>query len=123
MESIGWIFLVAHGFTGVLIVLLCRPLIRREVKPNKWYGFRIPMAYRSDADWYRVNEVGGRHMALAGWVLVAVGCIAPFLDYGSEEQMNGWVLWPVACADLILLGAVLTAIVVLKKEGPQDDEA
>ena len=122
MESLGWIFLIAHGFTGVLIVLLCRPLIKREVEPNKWYGFRIPMAYRSDADWYRVNEVGARHMSVAGWILVLVGCLAPFLDFGTEEQLNGWVLWPVACADIILLVAVVSAIGVLKKGAGDQDE-
>lgn len=59
--------------TGLLLVLLAIPLIRRRVAMNRWYGVRIPKAYVSEANWFAINEVGGRWLAGAGVVLALVG--------------------------------------------------
>lgn len=59
--------------TGMLFIALSIPLILRRVAMNRWYGVRIPKAFASEANWYAVNAVGGRWMAIAGGVLALVG--------------------------------------------------
>ena len=59
--------------TGLLFVLLALPLMLRKVAMNRWYGVRIPKAFASPENWYAINAVGGRWMAVAGGVLALVG--------------------------------------------------
>lgn len=70
----GALFLgISHLFTGVVLVLVSIPLVRRRVKPNRWYGIRIPKAYASEANWYAINSVGGRWLARVGTAIALVG--------------------------------------------------
>lgn len=56
-----WTVLVA---INVLFAALCIPLIRREVPINSIYGFRFPVAMKSEEAWYRVNSFGGKSLAV-----------------------------------------------------------
>lgn len=64
MESII-VILVA-----LLIFLLSYPLVRRKVKRNIFYGYRVSVyAFQDEEIWYHVNEVGGKHLvALSAWL-------------------------------------------------------
>jgi membrane-associated PAP2 superfamily phosphatase len=66
---VGWSDLL----TGLLFIALALPLILRKVARNRWYGVRIPQAFAAEANWYAINAVGGRWMAVAGGVLALVG--------------------------------------------------
>lgn len=66
---IGW----SNLLTGLVLIALAVPLVRRRVRMNRWYGVRIPKAYASEANWYAINEVGGRWLAGAGAVLALIG--------------------------------------------------
>lgn len=86
-------------FTGLLLIVLAVPLIRRQVKMNRWYGVRLPKAYVSDANWYTINEVGGRWLAAAGTVLALVG--------------GAVLLWPPTSESGVLIAALAPAPLVL----------
>jgi len=58
---------------GLLTMLVCRPLIRGRVRPNRFYGIRTPAAFRSDEDWYRINRLGGLMMFRWGIFILLVG--------------------------------------------------
>ncbi len=85
--------------TGLLLVLVAIPLIQRRVAMNRWYGVRIPKAFASEANWYAVNEVGGRWIAVAGVVLASA---ARFV-----------LLWPPTSDAGILVAALVPLPVVL----------
>jgi len=85
--------------TGLLFVLLALPLILRRVAPNRWYGVRIPKAFASEANWYAINEVGGRWMAGAGGVLALAGACV--------------LLWPPATIAGILIASLAPVPLVL----------
>lgn len=85
--------------TGLLLVLISLPLILRKVAMNRWYGVRIPKAFASEANWYAINEVGGRWMAVAGGVLTLVGgCV---------------LLWPPATVTGVLVASLAPVPLVL----------
>lgn len=67
-----WIIFIA---IDALFVALCIPLIRREVPINSLYGFRLPVAMKSEEVWYRVNSFGGKVMAVTSCLSV-LGLIA-----------------------------------------------
>ena len=65
--------------TGLLLSLLSLPLIFRRVPPNLLYGVRTRAAFASDADWYRINAIGGRYLLRSGGVICLLGVVGFFL--------------------------------------------
>ncbi len=90
---------LSHLLTGLLLVLVAMPLIRRKVAMNRWYGVRIRKAFASEANWYAINEVGGRWLAGAGGVLALAG--------GSV------LLWPPTTVTGILFASLAPVPLVL----------
>jgi len=47
-------------FVGLFFIALFIPLVKRKIKMNRWYGVRIPKTFKSEENWYKINEYGGR---------------------------------------------------------------
>jgi len=62
--------------SGLLILALSIPLIRRAIPMNDYYGFRVEAAFASKDRWYAINEYSGR--VLAKWSVASHWS----LDYG-----------------------------------------
>src|SRR4030095_15419198 len=58
---------------GVLICALAIPLVLRRVPPNGIYGIRTKASFASESDWYRINSIGGRYLAVSGLIISMVG--------------------------------------------------
>ena len=67
---------IVYCATGLLFVALAIPLILRRVKMNPLYGIRLPIAFRSESNWYAINEFGGKVLAVAGVFVALVGLAA-----------------------------------------------
>lgn len=67
---------ISNIILGLLIASISYPLIKRKVKMNKWYGIRVPKAYESEENWYKINEYGGKKLLLGG---VAIALTGPVL--------------------------------------------
>ncbi len=75
--------------SGLLILALSIPLIRRRIPMNHYYGFRVEAAFASKDRWYAINEYSGR--VLAKWTVLPilagfVGFFLPgecFVEYSS----------------------------------------
>jgi uncharacterized membrane protein len=95
MNAIQMIAAVISG-SGLLISLLAVPMIRRRVPPNRLYGVRTKASFSSDSDWYRINAIGGRYLAIAGIVILVVGSIGFFLPLSARDTYSiiaGVVAW------------------------------
>mgnify|MGYP001551122396 CR=1 FL=1 len=64
---------------SVLMIGLSVPLIKGWVKPNAWYGFRIPLTLNDPAIWYPANRYAGWLLLAYGLVLLVVAVGLPFL--------------------------------------------
>jgi len=60
---------------GVLLSVISIPLIQRRIKPNPFYGFRVPKAYKNEAIWYEINAYSGKRLFLAGIVVVVAAVL------------------------------------------------
>lgn len=85
MISIGWCYV---GL-GILVVLLSLPLLLGRVKPNPWYGVRIPQAFISDQHWYAINKFGARQLIIYGFLLTALGLVS----FALRETQTGFWFW------------------------------
>jgi len=66
-------------FTGVgaLLIVLGIPLAYRRVRPNAFYGLRIPATFADERVWYEANALTGRDITVVGAVLIAVALGLP----------------------------------------------
>ena len=62
--------------TGTVYFLVSIPLLFDKIRPNRFYGIRIPKAYESVELWYRVNRLGAKVFLAYGVVMVAIGAVA-----------------------------------------------
>jgi hypothetical protein len=53
------LILLFAGF-NVLLIALSVPMIQGRVKPNPWYGFRIPLTLNNADIWYPANRYAGQ---------------------------------------------------------------
>ena len=51
-------------FSGIVFIAFSIPLVKRRVKMNYLYGFRIPKAFESEENWYGINEYGAKQMII-----------------------------------------------------------
>jgi hypothetical protein len=60
---------------GLLLSVLAVPLIRRKVRRNAWYGFRVRETLADPDTWHAANAYVGKHLLGIGavTVLAAVG--------------------------------------------------
>jgi uncharacterized membrane protein len=96
---------IVHLFAACLVMVVSAPLIRRQVKMNRWYGIRIPAAFASDEQWSAINHHGGR--LFFGWgVLLAVGAIA-----GAFVPRAHWIAYNWSM--LVIIMGSLAAVMAL----------
>jgi uncharacterized membrane protein len=74
--------------SGLLILLLAIPMILRRVPPNAIYGVRTEASFASDSDWYRINAIGGRYLAVSGLVIIIVGIVGFFLPVSARDSYS-----------------------------------
>jgi hypothetical protein len=69
------VLLAFYVGAGLLLIGLAVPLIRRKVRPNGWYGFRVRQTLADPDVWYAANAYAGNCPLVVGviTVLTAVG--------------------------------------------------
>ena len=64
---------------GVLLIALGVPLARRRIRPNGWYGLRIPATFADEQVWYEANALSGRDLMAVGSALIVVAIGLPHI--------------------------------------------
>ena len=86
--------------SGLLIFLLCLPLIYRKVPMNQTYGIRIAAAFKSEQRWYEINAYGGRRLAAGSVFIIVAGVVGFFV---SPEYKGAYAFGSVGVALLSVL--------------------
>ena len=75
-----------------LIIVLFYPLLKRKVKRNGLYGFRIAATMSSDKAWYELNEYAGKWMIRYSITLPLIGALLLFSEFGTTRGQVWWLL-------------------------------
>ncbi len=89
---------------GLLLYALSVPLIRRNVRPNSWYGFRVPQTRTNPLTWYAANAYPGKYLLGIG-VITVVTAIGLYAVPGIT--LDAYAL---ACAGIILAALAVCVI-------------
>jgi uncharacterized membrane protein len=92
------------GGIGMVILGLAIPLILRRVPPNGIYGIRTKASFASESDWYRINSIGGRHLAVAGVLIFIVGVVGFFLP------LSMFTAYSISAGVITLLAVILPCV-------------
>jgi uncharacterized membrane protein len=87
METI----LILYVILGLLMVVLAVPLIKRKVRPNGFYGFRVPQTLNDPAVWYAVNAHFGRRLLLTG-IATTLAAVVLYRVPGLDVDSYAWAL-------------------------------
>ena len=89
---------------ALLLITLGWPLAARRVRPNRWYGLRVPATFADETVWYDANAVAGRDMVGLGLLVLAIALVLPHLTELRRETYAG------VCAGILGLGSLLLAV-------------
>ena len=94
--------LITNVATGLLVMALARPLIRRRIAPNALYGFRVRRTLDHPEVWYDANEYAGRCLFWFG-IATSLAALALFFVPGIDP-----VVYAVACLVVTLIGLTVS---------------
>ena len=100
--SLGFVAVGAH------FAALAVPLLRRRIKPNPWYGFRVPRTLDNPDRWYAVNAYAARFLLWGG---IATAIAAPLLALWPGLGMDAYLL---IMAAIVLAGPLLSLVLGLR---------
>jgi hypothetical protein len=89
---------------GLVLITLGWPLAARRVRPNRWYGLRVPATFADETVWYDANAVAGRDMVGLGILVLAIALALPHLTELRRDTYAG------VCAGILGLGSLLLAV-------------
>jgi uncharacterized membrane protein len=89
---------------GLLLIVLGWPMAARRVRPNRWYGLRVPATFADETVWYDANEVAGRDMMTLGTVVAAIALALPHLADLRSATYAG------VCAAILGIGSLMLAM-------------
>src|SRR5262245_36375938 len=80
------------------MIILSIPLIRRQVKPGFFYGYRMPVTLGKPDVWYDVGAYVGR-LSAATAIVVALSAVILYLFGGLDVKD-----YATDCAVILLIG-------------------
>ena len=73
------ILLLMYIIGGLVLAVVSVPMILEKIKPNPFYGFRVPQTLENPELWYKVNKYAGQRLLVAGLLFVLVAVIIYFI--------------------------------------------
>jgi len=95
---------VLFAVVGLVSVVVGLPLARRSVRPNRWYGLRVPATFADEHVWYEANAVAGRDLMLLGAVLLLVALGLPRVATISRAA------YAVTCTIVLVIGSTICTV-------------
>ncbi len=89
---------------GLLLFALGWPLATRRVRPNRWYGLRVPATFADERVWYEANAMTGRDLMALGLVLAIAALALPSV-IGLHRAT-----YIVVCAGILVIGSVALTV-------------
>ena len=108
-------FVMLYLLEGVVLMLVARPLIRRRVGPNRFYGFRTPKTLSSPDIWYPANEFSGRRLFTAGAAIAVCSLLLAPLNLLGKNGISFYTGAMIGIMLTMLCGAVVSSFRFLKR--------
>ena len=91
---------VVDTVCAIVFMGLAIPLIKRKIPMNYIYGARFKASFKSNKNWYEINEYGGKCLFWASIPILVHGILGIFFYKNLQE----WYLWTGVVGMLLVLG-------------------
>ncbi len=108
--------IAVHCGIGLTMTAIAIPLVLRMVPMNRYYGIRLPKAFKSDRNWYDINAYGGKVLLVYGVALTIFGIAAR--DW-APSPTSLWMA-PFVVGPLVVLFPLLWLITAYARRLPDD---
>ena len=98
---------------GLLVILICVPMILEMVPPNNWYGFRTRRTLSDPDVWYPANRIAGQYLAVAGTVIVLTTLLVFLFQKSLRPNTASIILLSVSL--ISILGATVLSLIALRR--------
>ena len=95
---------VLFAAVGAVSVVVGLPLARRIVRPNRWYGLRVPATFADEHVWYEANAVAGRDLMALGALLLVVALGVPRVVALPPAA------YALTCTVVLVIGAAISTV-------------
>jgi hypothetical protein len=89
---------------GLLLMALGWPMASRRVRPNRWYGLRIPATFADERVWYEANALSGRDLMALGALVLVLALVLPRVA-GLPSELSA-----LACSGVLGAGALILTV-------------
>jgi uncharacterized membrane protein len=93
--------LIVFCVSGLLLAAVSVPLIRGNIGPNPFYGFRVPKTLADPAIWYPVNAYAARRLLVVGIATILLATALYFVP-GIRIDTYAWSVAAVALGGLLI---------------------
>ena len=90
---------ITNILVGLLIMVLCIPLMQDKIEMNRWYGFRFKKSYASVENWYEINRYGAKRMFFWSILIIVIGILTFFIP----TEVRSSIPVALACAPLTVI--------------------
>lgn len=98
---------------GLLVILICVPMILEMVPPNNWYGLRTRRTVSDPDVWYPANRIAGQYLAVAGTVIVLTTLLVFLFQKSLPPNAASITLLSVSL--ISVLGASVMSLIALRR--------
>ena len=69
------LIILLYILVGILEIIMGIPLLLKKVKPNRFYGFRLPKTLSNNEIWYKSNKYVGRDFVIMGIIITLISLV------------------------------------------------
>ena len=78
-----------------MLILSALPMLYNRVKPNRWYGFRIPKILSDERIWYPANSYAAKGMILTGIITIVVAGVLRLTNHTAPGRAGFALLFSI----------------------------
>ena len=97
--------IILYTVFSLLLAGLSVPMIRKKVKPNCIYGFRIPLTMNNPEIWYPVNRCAGWWLSGLAILLLCAALLLPLIPGMTVDA------YAIVIALITFSGTLLTVLI------------
>jgi hypothetical protein len=101
---------ISQIITALVLIGVSLPLVWRKIPMNRWYGIRIPKAFKSEELWYDINAYGGKQLVIWSVPMVVAGIAFLFVPIDPYSQP---ALLPVIMTGPMVVFPMIAIVVTL----------
>ncbi len=113
--------LISYFLTAIILILGSLPMVLGKVKPNPWYGVRLPETMDDPELWYKANKYGGILLLIVG-ILILIATLATYFVPRISPLVYSEVTGGVTTFGILIAAYLIFRFVQVNKQKPEENE-